>query len=100
MRISISKRDEFALVELDGNIRSLKNTQSVMHIILDIIETNKNIEVNIKNSYTVSSVFIGFLIQQIQANHIHLKLNVYDEKLYSLFDILELVDKLDVKLAG
>lgn len=100
MKINVESCKECAKIEINGNIRSYRSTQDVISIIADITDNIKRVEISIKDSHTVSSMFVGFLIQQVKQNNVAIYLKLFDENLYSLFDILDLSETLNVSLAS
>jgi len=99
MKIDISREQDSSTIYVDGNMKNLENTQNLIDIIENIIKDANQIylKINIKNSLTVTSTFIGFLIHKINFNNIDLNIGVYDDRLYDLFDMLELIETFNVE---
>ncbi len=97
MKIDIIKNTSENILNVEGIIKSSENTQSFINAIDSTLRDNKNLTINIKDSFSVTSTVIGFLLQKVNVDKINLTINVGNDRLYELFDMLELISILNIK---
>jgi hypothetical protein len=59
----------------------------------------KFIQIDITESFSVTSSVIGFLLKKKQADKVDISIKVNDSRLYDLFQSLNLIDVLSVRKA-
>lgn len=97
MKIDIAKSGNGKVINVEGIIKSSENTQNFINAIDSAVKDSKNLTINIKDSFSVTSTVIGFLLQKVNVDKVSLIINVGNERLYELFDMLELVTILNIK---
>ncbi len=85
------------IVTITGNIKSFNDLQMIRSTIDSLIGSYKNIIINILDSISMTSSVLGYLNKILFKDGINLTLNIYDEKLISLFSELNLTKILNVK---
>lgn len=96
MKIDVKKSSDRVVINVEGIIKTSENAQSIMNVVKDSVLDSKNIEMNIKDSFSVTSTIIGFLMQKVNVDKINLTINVGNDRLYELFDMLGVVTILNV----
>lgn len=93
MEISISKN----IVTIDGNIKTVTDYQELKKNIDPLIKSNKNIEIILKDSISITSSVIGYFNKLVLKDKIELKIAVASELLFELFKDLNLVELFRVR---
>jgi len=97
MTISINEAGEKTVINIDGIIKGVTDSQKLKDAIESIQDRNKHIEMKINESFTLNSTIIGYLRKKIKIDNLNISIFVKDERLYELFDELKLVDIFSVK---
>lgn len=85
-------------VEIIGNIKTLDNYNEIKQTIQQMIASGtRHLTLNVRDSLSMVSSVIGFLIKIINIDGVALNVNVWDERLYSLLDQLSLIELFHVK---
>ncbi|MGE4318114.1 MAG: hypothetical protein AB7E96_04320 [Deferribacterales bacterium] len=85
-------------VEIHGNIKSLDNYNEIKQTIQQLVSGGaRNLTLNVRDSLSMVSSVIGFLIKIINVDGVALNVNVWDERLYALLDQLSLVELFHVR---
>jgi hypothetical protein len=87
MDISVSGRT----VTMTGNIKSIGDYQTLKDTLERVVDTQKSIIINIKDSISITSSVIGYLTKLVQKDDIDIQIKVGDENLYELFDEINLI---------
>ena len=83
-------------IEVEGNIKSIEDSEQIRMAVDNIIKKYDSIVINIKG-FTITSSVIGYLMKLVnEGKKIHI--NVKNESLYTLLDDLHLIDVFGVKL--
>ncbi len=78
-------------LEINGNIKGLDDFFQIKEDILKMELTNSDtLVLDIKNSFSMPSAMIGYLLKLIRQDRIQVILNVYDRRLLELLDDLNL----------
>ncbi|MBU1927847.1 hypothetical protein KKG77_02475 [bacterium] len=85
------------IINIDGNIKSILDFQTIKNNIDTIIPQYKNIIVNINDSISITSSVIGYFNKLILKDNINLQINVSSKQLIELFDDLNLTSTFHVK---
>lgn len=93
MEISISKN----IVTIDGNIKTVIDYQELKKNIDPLIKSNKNIEIILKDSISITSSVVGYFNKLVLKDKIELKIAVASELLFELFKDLNLVELFNVR---
>jgi len=88
MEIFISKN----IVTIEGNIKTVIDYQELKKDIDTLIKSNKNIEIILKDSISITSSVIGYFNKLVLKDKIELKIAVASELLFELFKDLNLVE--------
>jgi len=88
MEISISNN----IVTIDGNIKTVIDYQELKKNIDSLVKSNKNIEIILKDSISITSSVIGYFNKLVLKDKIELKIAVASELLFELFKDLNLVE--------
>lgn len=85
-------------VEIHGNIKSLDHYNEIKMTIQQLVGNGtRNLTINVRDSLSMVSSVIGFLIKVINVDGVTLNVNVWDERLYALLDQLSLVELFHVR---
>ena len=85
-------------IEIVGNIKSLDHYNEIKQTVQHLVSNgSKNLTINVKDSLSMVSSVIGFLIKVINVDGVALNVNVWDERLYALLDQLSLVELFHVR---
>ena len=98
MNISVNKSGDSCDISIDGIIKSVSDSQSIKDAVNSCGDA-KFINMSINESFSVTSSVIGFLLKKKQADKIDITIKVKDERLFDLFQSLNLVDVLSVRKA-
>lgn len=96
MTVNVNQEGEAYNVNIDGVIKSVSDSQSIKDALNSCTDTSKEVNINITNSFSVTSSVIGFFLKKVQADNLNIKINVSDDRLFELFETLNLVDILNV----
>jgi hypothetical protein len=89
MEIEISSN----IIKIDGNIKSLKNFQTIKQNLDSLTQTNKNIIIELKNSLSITSSVIGYINELVLKDNINIQIHVANQQLLNLLTDLKLNTK-------
>jgi hypothetical protein len=82
---------------ITGNIKSIEDSLKIKAEINNILKTDgSRIKLVIKDSFSMTSTVIGFLMKLVHHDKIQISTSVGDSRLYDLLDELNLVQLLNV----
>ena len=90
------KREGNRLI-ITGNIKSIEDYEKIRNELESIKQTNNYIHIDIKNSISITSSFIGYLYKLIEKNKINLSMEVGNNTLYEILEDLDLINKFNVR---
>jgi len=90
------KREGNRLI-ITGNIKSIEDYEKIRNELESIKQTNNYIHIDIKNSISITSSFIGYLYKLIEKNKINLSMEVGNNTLYEILEDLDLIKKFNVR---
>ena len=99
MTINVTKNGTIYDVNVDGVIKSVSDSQSIKDAV-DSCTGASSVNLNIRNSFSVTSSVIGYLLKKVQADKMQLRINVTDDRLVELFKTLNLIEVLNVHNVG
>jgi hypothetical protein len=85
------------IVTITGNIKSVSDYQEIKKAVDSLVDTHKNIVIEIKDSISITSSIIGYFTKLVQKEGISLSIKVSDTNLMELFDDLNLVSLFQVR---
>lgn len=94
MQIDVMNLSTHISINVDGVIKSIADTQSFQDAI-NGCSKELPIQIHIKNSFSLTSSVIGFLLKKIQQDHLKIELFVYHERLWELLESLGLTNALN-----
>jgi len=98
MQIESNGRNELTII---GNIKSIEDSMVIKNALIDLQKTGaKNILLRIKDSFSMTSTVIGYLMKLVNHDRIPVSLVVEDYRLYQLLDELSLVQPFNVSFVG
>jgi hypothetical protein len=97
MEISINEGSSKVTVNIDGVIKGVTDSQRFKDAIESVQSHKKSIEININESFAITSTIIGYLRKKIQVDKLDISLNVKDARLYELLDELMLAEIFNAK---
>ena len=87
------------IVTITGNIKSVRDYQTLKESIDSLIASNKTIIIDIQDSISITSSVIGYFTKLVQKEGIDVSIKVGDSSLMELFDDLNLVTLFKVRKA-
>ena len=93
MNININKTGDSATITIEGIIKSVSDSQAIKDAVNSCGDA-KFIQIDITESFSVTSSVIGFLLKKKQADKVDISIKVNDNRLYDLFQSLNLIDVL------
>ena len=100
MTINVTNNGNAYDVNVDGVIKSVSDSQSIKDAVDSCVGQDVSVNLNIRNSFSVTSSVIGYLLKKVQADKMQIQINVYDDRLFELFKTLNLVEVLNVRNAA
>lgn len=97
MEISINEASSKITIDIDGVIKGVTDSQRFKDAIESIQAQNKPVEININESFAITSTIIGYLRKKIQIDKLQITLNVKDDRLYELLEELMLAEIFNAK---
>lgn len=99
MDIVIKETSASTDIIINGNIKSVRDTDDIKAVIQKIWDPHdiKPINIRIDNSFIITSSVIGFLIKFIKKDKIPLTLYVKNDELFEMLDDMNLIDALNVR---
>lgn len=86
-------------IVITGNIKSVENSLLIKETINTLVaQGSQNIHLKIKDSLSITSTMIGFLMKLVHQEKVHLFITVGDSRLYSLLEELKLLQQFNVHL--
>lgn len=92
--------EEKALGEilLTGQISSFSDYETIKHFLNDQLNKGaEQLEIEIRDSKSVTSSVIGYLIKLLNLNKAKISILVHQEQLFGIFDDLNLIEPFDVR---
>lgn len=87
-------------IVITGNIKSVEDSLQVKNTINALVaQGSQSIHLSIKDSLSMTSTMIGFLMKLIHQEKVHLVITVGDRRLYSLLEELSLLQQFNVRLS-
>lgn len=97
MELNGYKKEETYILELDGIIKSFDEISVFKDALSGGIDGANEVEIHIKNSDTISSALIGFMIKSIFTSKKPISVIVYSDKLLETMRRLNLMDTLKIR---
>ncbi|OGU14188.1 MAG: hypothetical protein A2076_01955 [Geobacteraceae bacterium GWC2_53_11] len=86
-------------VVITGNIKSVEDSLLIKETINTLVaQGSQNIHLKIKDSLSITSTMIGYLMKLVHQEKVHLFITVGDSRLYSLLEELKLLQQFNVHL--
>ena len=85
------------IVTIKGNIKSIGDFQEIKNSIDTLINTHKNLIIELKESISITSSVLGYFNKLILKDGIKISLHVKDIQLISLLDDLNLSQVFNIK---
>lgn len=96
MNINVNKSEYQCELVIEGVIKSISDSQSIKDAI-NSCGNVKNVNINIVNSFSITSSVIGFLLKKKQGDGLNISIKVSDPRIYELFQSLNLIEILNIK---
>lgn len=88
-------------VIITGNIKSIEDSLLIKETLNGLVaQGSRNIHLRIKDSLSMTSTTIGFLMKLAHHEKIQLSITVGDPRLYSLLEELSLIQPFNVRISG
>lgn len=97
MKIDVKDEGSKYLLNIEGPIKSVNDSAEIKSALDKCVSSSNPIYMEITNSFSVTSSVIGFLLKKIQADGFKINIKVSDERLFELFETLNLVETLNVQ---
>ncbi len=86
-------------ITITGNIKSVHDFQMIKSSVTSILQSRKDITINIKDSLSITSSVIGYFTKLVLKDKVVIHLNIGNSELIKLLDDLNLSTLLNVKKA-
>jgi len=96
MNINVNKSGDSCDIKIEGVIKSVSDSQAIKDA-LNSCGDIKSVNIEITDSFSITSSVIGFLLKKKQGDKINLSIKVNDARIYELFQSLNLVEVLNVR---
>lgn len=96
MNINVNKSGDSCDIKIEGVIKSVSDSQAIKDA-LNSCGAIKYVNIEILDSFSITSSVIGFLLKKKQGDKVGLSIKVNDARIYELFQSLNLVEVLNVK---
>jgi len=96
MNINVNKQGDSCDIKIEGVIKSVSDSQAIKDA-LNSCGDIKTVNIDIVDSFSITSSVIGFLLKKRQGDNVALTIKVNDARIYELFQSLNLVEVLNVK---
>jgi len=96
MNINVNKSGDSCDIKIEGVIKSVSDSQAIKDA-LNSCGNIKYVNIDIIDSFSITSSVIGFLLKKKQGDNVSLTIKVNDARIYELFQSLNLVEVLNVK---
>lgn len=99
MNLTVLNNPRTTQINIEENIKSLSDNDRIKIAIEDAWNTDsdKPIEIYIKDSFIVTSSVIGFLIKFIKKDKMPITLYISNSELYEMMDDMNLIQALNIK---
>lgn len=97
MKVDVKKESNKTIINIEGIIKTSQNAQSFIDVVESGVKESNQIEINIKDSFSVTSTIIGFLMQKANDKNKSISINVGNDRLHELFDMLGVASILNVR---
>lgn len=99
MEIATKSNGASVEVFITGIIKTIVDGQSIKETITRIYEqdTQRLINLHIKDSFIMTSSIIGFLIKGIMVDKMALSVYAYSDELYTMLEDMNLVESMNVR---
>lgn len=88
-------------VIITGNIKSVEDSLVIKNALNKLVtQGNRSIHITIKDSFSMTSTTIGFLMKLVHHENVQLSVSVGDKRLYTLLEELSLLQQFNVRFAG
>jgi hypothetical protein len=88
-------------VVVTGNIKTDEDSLKIKDALNKLLaQGNRAIHLKIKDSLSMTSTTIGFLMKLVHQDNVQLSISVGDSRLYTLMEELSLLQQFNVRLAG
>lgn len=95
------ERNNHKEVVITGNIKTIDDSIQIKKFVSELVASgNHAVHLNIKDSLSMSSTVIGFLMTLVHNEKVQLSITVGDNRLYTLLDELDLVQEFKVRCAA
>jgi len=84
-------------VTIQGNIKSVGDHQKIKNLLDSVSQDSTSITIDLKDSISITSSVIGYLIKLIHKDNINISMKVGDIRLYDLLDDLNLISTFNAK---
>ena len=84
-------------ITIEGNIKSISDFHEIKSVMDEVITRSKEIEILVKDSFSITSSVIGYFNKIIHKDGVTLHLSVTDKRLYELLEDLNLIALFHVK---
>ena len=98
MNINVNKSGDSCDIKIEGVIKSVSDSQAIKDA-LNSCGDIKSVNLEITDSFSITSSVIGFLLKKKQGDNVNLSIKVSDARIYELFQSLNLVEVLNVRKA-
>lgn len=92
MTISIMEEGHDVLIDISGVIKNASDSQSVKDALDSIVDENIKVTFNIHDSFIITSTLIGYIRTKIHEKGFQVYMNVWNARLYEMFDMYGLLD--------
>jgi len=101
MELTVVNNSLSTQINIEENIKSLSDNDIIKIAIEDAWNANsdKPIEIHIKDSFIITSSVIGFLIKFIKKDKMPITLYITNDELYEMMDDMNLIQALNIKKA-
>lgn len=99
MKLQVKNNPTNTEIHIDDNIKSLGDNDAIKYAIENAWhdDSDKQIDIIIKDSFIITSSVIGFLIKFIKKDKMKISLKIYNSELYEMLDDMSLIQALNVK---
>lgn len=88
-------------VVVEGIIKGQEDYNDIKRVVQELVDGGTNqIQVKITDSNSISSSVIGFFMKVVNKDQVSVHIDVKDDRLYKIFNDLNLVSVFNVKKAG
>jgi len=101
MNLVTKVRSEGVDIVITGTIKTVANTQAIKEAVLRANEQHPDVPINLNiiDSFIITSSVIGFLIKMIKMDNIALLVNIGSAELYEMLENMDLIEVMNVRKA-